>query len=96
MAASPSFIISESPASLGEVVGEVGVLALGENFVDSLQPALDVKQLLPPWPCDPSQQYRLSADVVIKLRLESAVLDQIDLAAQDLLDQLLEAKEPEC
>src|SRR6476661_263622 len=46
-------------------------------------------------PCGPSQQHRLSADVVIDPRLEATVVDEVDLTAENLLDELLESEEPE-
>src|ERR1035437_6013594 len=49
-----------------------------------------------PWrPCDPSQQHRVTPDVIVQLRLQTAVRDQVDLPAEDLLDQLLEPDELE-
>lgn len=49
-----------------------------------------------PWrPCDPSQQHSLSTDVVVEAGLEPAVVDQVDLASEHLLEQHLELDEVE-
>src|SRR5664280_237002 len=49
-----------------------------------------------PWqPPDPSQQHRVTPDVIVHLRFQTAVRDEVDLPAEDLLDQLLEPDERE-
>ena len=49
-----------------------------------------------PWlPSGPSQQHRFAANIVIEPGLEPAVVDEVDLAAEDLFEELLEADEPE-
>lgn len=46
-------------------------------------------------PCGPSEQHRLTADVVVQLGLEPAVVEQVDLKTEHVLDELLEPDEPE-
>ena len=62
---------------LEEVVGEVVLLAQLDDLVDPFEPALDVEQL----------RGSLAANVVIQHGLEPAVVDQVDLAAEDLFDE---------
>ena len=49
-----------------------------------------------PWrPCDPSQQHRVRSNVIVPLRLQAHIRDDVDLSAKDLLNQFLEPDELE-
>jgi hypothetical protein len=52
-------------------------------------------QRVPLRPYGPSEQHRFSAKIVIVCGLPAPVRHEVDLAAEDLLDELLEAEEAE-
>ena len=60
--------------------------------MDALEPALDVEQFLSGLAVHHSS---IAADVIIEFRLQTAVRHEVDLASEDMLDELFEANDAE-
>ena len=92
-AASPSFIMSESPASCSRSSPRQASLPRSTSSSTRSTHARRCSSSLAA--LRPSEQHGLSADVFVELRLEAPVIDEVDPASEDLLQHLLEPEEAE-
>ena len=79
---------------LQEVISEIRILATLDNLSGPIEPDIDVQQLFGHL-ANHSQQHRVTPDIIVDLRFQTAVRNEVDFPAEDLLDQLFEPDERE-